>query len=44
MIFRLILIFLSNRKLRQRKTFQGEFAKANSLETCSLEHVFYNVL
>ena len=35
--------FLYNRKLRQRETFQGEFAEANSLETCTPVHVFlYN--
>ncbi len=34
------LVFLFNRKLRQRETFQGEFAEANSLEPCSREHGF----
>ena len=35
--------FLDNRKLRQRETFQGEFAEANSQETCSPEHVFRQI-
>ena len=35
--------FLYNRKLRRRKTFQGEFAEANSQETCTPLHVFCTI-
>ncbi len=36
-------LFLYNRKLRQCIPLQGEFAKANSLETCTPVHVFYTI-
>ena len=41
---RFLPVFLRNRKLRQCTPFQGEFATANSLETCSPEHVLVLVL